>query len=234
VLRDGVVLTSGGCAGPLGEGLNSCRDTGTTPTVFHSYQVRYTNGCTQIAVISAGSARDQGATLPGVPQSTNAIDADPCADSGVSVSWTAVPGSGWGDNGADARSYTVLRNSVALSTGGCAGALSDTTTSCIDNTGNNGYSYYYRIMAENLCGQSSNSPRNPGMDRIEHDVVLSTAVNFGRPPTQIDGAVDGEPSAGTQNELYSSTTCGGASPCSTHSTWPLMSTVWQPSLGRFR
>jgi hypothetical protein len=71
----------------------------------------------------------------------SATDPNPCAASGVGLAWSAP--SAWNDDctsGCD-RGFHVLRDGVAITTGGCAGPLSAAATSCTDATGAAGVTY---------------------------------------------------------------------------------------------
>jgi len=87
--------------------------------------------------------------LPSGYGNNTASDLDPCADTGVQVSWDQDPAE-WGDGGAGTRTYDVLRDAAPLQTGIAYG-----TTSWIDVTGSNGTSYDYSVRYNNGCGESA-------------------------------------------------------------------------------
>jgi len=64
VLRDGLPIASGGCAGALPHGTSSCVDTTGGVGVARSYSVRYGNGCGSTATTSTTSATDAALTPP--------------------------------------------------------------------------------------------------------------------------------------------------------------------------
>ncbi|HNQ78033.1 MAG TPA: IPT/TIG domain-containing protein [Acidobacteriota bacterium] len=86
----------------------------------------------------------------GLPNNT-AVDADPCADTGVLVSWSDP--ADWGDGGSGARSFDVLRDGSAIQAG-----LSSSTHEYTDTTGTNGVTYAYSARANNGCGMSAVTP----------------------------------------------------------------------------
>ena len=84
-----------------------------------------------------------------------ASDPNPCSATGVNIGWTAP--SAWNDNCTSgcSRGFRVLRNGVAITSGGCAGPLAATTTSCADTTGTAGTTYSYSVQAFNHQGTTS-------------------------------------------------------------------------------
>ncbi|MBP7677343.1 MAG: endonuclease [Thermoanaerobaculia bacterium] len=103
---------------------------------------------------------------------TTATDPLLCSVSGVDLSWN-VP-SAWNDDctsGCD-RGFRVLRDGVAVSTGGCAGPLSATATSCSDATGVPGTTYAYAVEAFNHEGETStgNGPKSAA-DRTDDGLM---------------------------------------------------------------
>ncbi len=103
---------------------------------------------------------------------TAATDPLLCSVSGVDLSWN-VP-SAWNDDctsGCD-RGFRVLRDGVAISTGGCAGPLSATATSCSDATGVPGTTYAYAVEAFNHEGETStgNGPKSAA-DRTDDGLM---------------------------------------------------------------
>ncbi len=100
-----------------------------------------------------------------------ATDSSLCSVSGVDLAWN-LP-SAWNDDcttGCD-RGFRVLRNDVAISTGGCAGSLSASATSCSDATGVPGVTYAYAVEAFNHEGETSrgNGPISAA-DRTDDDL----------------------------------------------------------------
>jgi hypothetical protein len=59
VLRNGAPLASGPCSGAIPFGTTSCTDTTAATGVGYTYQVRYTNGCSQNAATTGIAATDQ-------------------------------------------------------------------------------------------------------------------------------------------------------------------------------
>ncbi|MBK6405913.1 MAG: endonuclease [Holophagales bacterium] len=101
----------------------------------------------------------------------SATDPSLCAVSGVDLAWN-VP-SAWNDgctSGCD-RGFRILRDGVAISTGGCAGPFSASATSCADATGVTGMSYAYAVEAFNHEGETStgNGPISAA-DRTDDDL----------------------------------------------------------------
>jgi len=85
----------------------------------------------------------------------SATDPSLCSVSGVDLAWD-VP-SAWNDDctsGCD-RGFRVLRDGVAISTGGCASPLAATATSCSDATGVPGTTCSYAVEAFNHEGETS-------------------------------------------------------------------------------
>ncbi len=85
----------------------------------------------------------------GLPNNT-AVDADPCADTGVLVSWSDP--ADWGDGGSGTRTFDVLRDGSAIQAG-----LSSSTHEHTDTTGTNGVTYAYSVRANNGCGMSAST-----------------------------------------------------------------------------
>ncbi len=85
----------------------------------------------------------------------SAVDAAPCAASGVTVTWSAP--SAWNDDCSSgcSRGFRVLRNGVALASGGCAAPLAATATSCTDTTAVAGTSSTYAVEAFNHQAETS-------------------------------------------------------------------------------
>jgi hypothetical protein len=91
-----------------------------------------------------------------VPTGLNAptpADANACTSTGITVSWT-VPAT-WGDT-SGSRTWTVLRDGVAVASGPCSGALTEATLSCVDSPGD-ALAHTYAVKANNGCGSSTTS-----------------------------------------------------------------------------
>jgi hypothetical protein len=92
--------------------------------------------------------------------SAAAADLDPCADTGVEITWPRDP-AGWGDGGAGTRTYDVLRDGVTLVSG-----LPYGTTRYVDATGVDGAPYTYSVQYRNGCGATATSPGTIAADEI--------------------------------------------------------------------
>ena len=79
-----------------------------------------------------------------------AADVNACAASGIAINWSAPPS--WGDGGGS-RHWIVLRAGVPVSSGPCAGALSEAALGCTDSSAGVGVSYLYQVRPVNACGQ---------------------------------------------------------------------------------
>ncbi len=126
------------------------------------------NGPIPFGLVATGALDDPcddpaGAAGPAV------ADLDACANSGVLVSWNQDPAA-WNDLGVGARSYRVLRDGTPIASGGCAGSFPYGTTSCVDNSGPNGFSVGYRVEYTSGCGGQVTSAAAVGTDRIAHTV----------------------------------------------------------------
>jgi len=85
----------------------------------------------------------------------SATDSDLCATGGVDVAWNAP--FAWNDDctsGCD-RGFHVLRDGAAITSGGCAGPLTASATSCTDTSGTAGVSYAYAVEAFNHEAETS-------------------------------------------------------------------------------
>ena len=85
----------------------------------------------------------------------SATDPDLCATGGVGVTWNAP--SSWNDDctaGCD-RGFHVLRDGSAITSGGRAGPLTASATSCTDTSGTVGISYAYAVEAFNHEAETS-------------------------------------------------------------------------------
>jgi hypothetical protein len=134
----------------LAYGTTSYTDAGGANGVSYDYAIRYTNACGMRATTATAAAADNLSSAPSTLTNNTATDVSVCADSGVTVTWTADAGS-WGDNGTGTRSYTILRDGVALASGGCSGSIAYNTTICTDTTGTNGTAYTYSVRYNNGC-----------------------------------------------------------------------------------
>jgi endonuclease I len=85
----------------------------------------------------------------------SAVDAVACSASGVAVTWAAP--SAWNDDCTSgcSRGFRVLRNGIALASGGCAAPLASTATSCTDGTAVAGTTYTYAVEAFNHQAETS-------------------------------------------------------------------------------
>lgn len=140
-----VLRNSSRIASALSYGTTSYIDMTGTNGVSYNYQVRYINGCLLDATTSGIAATDQFATEPTGSPLISAVDNDPCADTGVLISWEADPAD-WGDNGYGGRYYIISRDSVII-----APDVHYGTTSFLDTTGTNNVSYVYQVEYRNGC-----------------------------------------------------------------------------------
>ncbi len=92
-------------------------------------------------------------SAPSTLANNSAVDANPCTTSGVLVSWSQDAGT-WGDT-SGTRSYIVLRDGVAIASGGCSGTLVYATTSCTDTTAPAGVAASYQVRYVNGCASSA-------------------------------------------------------------------------------
>ena len=102
-----------------------------------------------------------------------AADVAACASSGITVTWTAP--TTWGDAVTTSRSYTVLRDGVAIAAGPCSGALPTTTLSCVDTPGN-ALAHTYTVRANNSCGLSFTTAGASATD-VNNSAGAPTAVS---------------------------------------------------------
>jgi len=79
----------------------------------------------------------------------SAVDAAACSAGGVTVTWAAP--SAWNDDCTSgcSRGFRVLRDGIALASGGCAAPLASTATSCTDGTAVAGTTHTYAVEAFN-------------------------------------------------------------------------------------
>lgn len=76
-----------------------------------------------------------------------ATDLDPCADTGVAITWTDP--TVWNDECSSGcnRSFVIKRDGVAISSGGCAGSFAEGVENCTDTTGANNTTVNYTVEA---------------------------------------------------------------------------------------
>ncbi len=102
----------------------------------------------------------------------SATDPDFCATGGVDVAWNAP--SSWNDDctsGCD-RGFHVLRDGAAITSGGCAGPLTASATSCTDTSGTAGVSYAYAVEAFNHEAETSTGGTSiSAADRSDDDLA---------------------------------------------------------------
>ena len=77
-----------------------------------------------------------------------AADPEPCAKTGIEVSWSAP--TAWGDSGIGSRTFDVLRNNTPIATG-----LAQATNTFTDTTAVPYVTYPYAVRADNGCGLSA-------------------------------------------------------------------------------
>ncbi len=144
-LDDAVNFALGGTAGAAGHvlfiGFGGYSDSGTLSVAdgwfLDDVRVTYETlgACTSCAAPSGLS-------------NNTAADVDPCAYTGVSVTWAQDPGTSWGDQGTGTRTYDVLRDGTKLN----ATPIPYGTTSYTDTSGNAAASYTYAVRYTNGCG----------------------------------------------------------------------------------
>jgi hypothetical protein len=156
VLRGGAVLVAS-----VAYGTTSYTDTTGVNGTSYNYQVRYNNGCSLTATTTGVSAADNLPSAPSSLANNTAADVSACADTGVTITWSANPGS-WGDNGTGTRTYSVLRGGAVL-----VASVAYGTTSYTDTTGANGTSYNYQIRYNNGCGQNATTTGVSAADVVD-------------------------------------------------------------------
>jgi PKD repeat protein len=109
-----------------------------------------------------------GCNAPSGLNNNTAADLDPCADTGVEITWAADP-SDWGDT-EGTRTYDVLRNGVAIQSGIPYG-----TTSFTDNTAANNLSFTYSVRYNNGCGSSNTTSGASASDATSSGTSSETA-----------------------------------------------------------
>ncbi len=90
-----------------------------------------------------------------------AADVDPCAYTGVNVTWPQDPATNWGDGGSGTRTYDVLRDGLQLN----PSALAYGTTSYLDTSGSAAVPYTYVVRYTNGCGLSAVTAGASSADR---------------------------------------------------------------------
>jgi len=113
-----------------------------------------------------------GCNAPSGLTNNSAADADPCADTGVNITWAQDAGD-WGDSGVGTRTYDVLRNGSPIATGVAYG-----TTTFNDNTAANATSFTYSVRYNNGCGQSSTTAGAPASDVISCGTITLTTRGY--------------------------------------------------------
>ena len=88
------------------------------------------------------------------------VDLDPCADTGVEVTWTDPVD--WGDSDIGTRTFDVLRDGIAVASG-----LPVSLHSFVDTAALNDVTYIYQVRANNGCGQSFTTPGTEGSDSTD-------------------------------------------------------------------
>ena len=96
-----------------------------------------------------------GPTAPAFGGIDAATDVDPCAVTGIRIDWTTP--SAWNDGCSSGctRGFNVIRDGVALASGGCGGAQAEASVSCVDTTAAAGTSYTYKVEAFGDTGLTS-------------------------------------------------------------------------------
>lgn len=159
VVRTGTVISS-----LLTATSTSYSDTTGVNGTIYSYAVRAVNGAGMTTDYTAASAADNVATAP-TTIAIAAADVSACADSGVAITWPK-DATDWGDSGTGTRTYSVLRDGAAIASGGCSGNLPYGTTTCTDQTGDNGTSYTYTVQYTNGCGLSTTTAGVSAVDQV--------------------------------------------------------------------
>lgn len=134
----------------VGATTTSYTDTGGTNGTTYAYKVEAVNGCSLTADGGAtASAADAVSVAPTFAGISSASDVDACADSGVTLTWSA-PGD-WGDNGVGTanRGFNIYRGATLVTT------VAATSTSYTDTGGTNGTTYTYKVEAVNGCSLTS-------------------------------------------------------------------------------
>ena len=139
VLRDGATIQT------LAYGTTTYLDISGSNWTIYIYSVKYNNGCGLSATTSGAPAADNVGTQPAGLTNNTATDIDPCADTGVQLTWAQDPGN-WNDFNTGTRTYVVRRGLTTAAT------LPYGTTTFIDTGGTNGIIYHYSVRYYNGCG----------------------------------------------------------------------------------
>jgi hypothetical protein len=110
----------------------------------------------------------------GVNAPTVADAGTSCTATGITVTWAAP--TAWGDT-SGTRTWTVLRNGVAVASGPCTGAIAGTTLTCTDTTAVAGTAYTYTVRANNGCGSSTTSAASASVTDLTGAVPSGLANN---------------------------------------------------------
>jgi len=160
VLRDGVEVASGSCAGTLPYGVTSCVDTTASPGIAATYGVRYVNGCSQAAATTGAAAAD-GALAP-PPEVTDSMLVTQSGGN-LTLTWDAVAG---------ATRYNVYMGTVGTwwSHAIFTAAGLDGSDSCFEPTNSVTFAapagdLYFVIAADNVCWESNLGPSTPSTPR---------------------------------------------------------------------
>jgi hypothetical protein len=170
-----------------------------TDTASHTYVVRAVEGtCT---TDSTGSAFADASSAPGAPSITSITDVDPCAQSGIQVSYTA---------GSGATSHNLLKDGSVVVTGYTSGATynpTDTAShtyvvravegSCSTDSTGSAFADASHPASPTIAGASSNSCPTTTVD-------LSTETGM----SSYQWYVGGTPIGGAQSNVYTVTATG--------------------------
>ena len=164
--------------------VNYNTDTSVLGTGIWFDYVRFSN--IMAAVCDAQTDSCGGCANPSGLTNNTAADLDPCADTGVRVTWSQDPTS-WGDSGSGTRTYDVLRNGSPIASG-----LAYGTTSYTDTTGVNGTSYTYTVRYNNGCGSNATTsgvsaadnttpaaPSAPGVSDVDACALSGVQITWG-------------------------------------------------------
>jgi len=115
---------------------------------------------TRIASFKFANCGVTGCSAPSSLINNTAADKDPCADTGVLITWAKDAGN-WGDNDTGTRFYDVLRNGTAIASNVAYG-----TTSFTDTTAANTTTFTYSIRYKNGCGLSTTTAGATAADAV--------------------------------------------------------------------
>jgi subtilase family protein len=159
VLRDGVAIASGPCAGTLPYGTTSCVDTTAVPGASATYRVRYVNGCALSALTSGLSAADGSMSPP--PEVGNTVLVSESTGN-LTLTWDPVPG---------ATRYNVYMGTIGTwwSHAIFTATGLDGADSCFEPTNSVTFveppgDVYFLVAADNGCWESSlgsSTPQTP-------------------------------------------------------------------------